>query len=81
MNSIVWVITASLWFHNSDVVVKSEYLTTSFDTRIECHDYVFDNKADMVLELFESHLQDKDGNDLKTWAFFCENRHISLEDV
>jgi hypothetical protein len=31
--------------------------------------------------LLESHLQDVEGNDLKTWAFFCENRWVSLDEV
>ena len=81
MSSIIWVVTASLWFHNSDVIFKSEYVTDTFETRVECHEYVFENKAKMVMELFETHLQDEKGNDLKTWAFFCENRYISFEEV
>ena len=81
MNSIIWIVTASLWFEGVDTIFKSEYVTEQFETRAECHEYVWENKADMVIELLESHLQDVEGNDLKTWAFFCENRWVSLDEV
>ena len=81
MSSIIWIVTASLWFEGVDTIFRSEYVTQQFETKIECHEYMWDNKADMVLELFESHLQDENGNDLKTWAFFCENRYISYEEA
>ena len=81
MSSIIWIVTASLWFEGVDTVFKSEYRTQQFETRGECQEYVWENIADMVLDLFDSHLQDENGNDLKTWAFFCENRYISLEEV
>jgi hypothetical protein len=81
MSSIIWIITASLWYENVDDVFRSEYTTTQFETKIECHEHVWENKADLVIELLEAHLQDAEGNDLKTWAFFCENRYISFEEV
>ena len=81
MSSIIWIITASLWFEGADTVLKSEYQTQQFNSRLECHEYLWENKADMVLELFETHILDDKGNNLKTWAFFCENRYIPLEEV
>jgi len=81
MNTIIWVITASLWFEGSSDIFKSEYQTHQFQNKFECHEYMWENKADMVLELFEKHIENEKGEKLKTWGFFCETRWIQLDEV
>jgi hypothetical protein len=50
----------------------------TFDTRQECLDFVFWNKVEMIMELAEEK-GTYEGQSLKTWAFYCENRQ--LEEV
>lgn len=70
-----------LWFQGVEAPRNSEYSERSFNTKKECLDYVFWNKGDLVEKLYSVHVEDEQGNDLKTWAFFCENRFISVEEV
>jgi|TARA_R100000030_G_scaffold96856_3_gene85381 hypothetical protein len=48
---------------------------------MECLDWVFWNKAELVEDLYKSHVKDEKGNDIRTWSFYCENRFIELEEV
>ena len=75
---MIWIITAMLWYHDIPEPSHSTYNEQSFNTKSECLDYVFWNKAELVYKLVEVHGV-KEGNQLKTWAFFCENRQ--LEEV
>ena len=75
---MIWVITAMLWYHDIPEPSHSTYNEQSFNTKAECLDHVFWNKAELVYKLVEVHGVKK-GNQLKTWAFFCENRQ--LEEV
>lgn len=75
---MIWIITAMLWYHDIPEPSHSTYNEQSFNTKAECLDHVFWNKAELVYKLVEVHGVKK-GNQLKTWAFFCENRH--LEEV
>ena len=75
---MIWVITAMLWYHDLPEPSYSTYSEQSFNTKAECLDHVFWNKAELVYKLVEVHGV-KEGNQLKTWAFFCENRQ--LEEV
>ena len=59
----------------------SEYNLEQFKGRGACLDYIFWNKAELVEQLYSVHVEDEQGNDLKTWAFFCEGRKIFLEEV
>ena len=76
MNSTIWIITAMLWFEGIDEPRHSQYNWESFEGRGACLDYVFWNKAELVEQLYDVHVQDEEGNDLKTWAFFCESRRL-----
>ena len=75
---MIWIITAMLWYHDIPEPSHSTYNEQSFNTKVECLDYVFWNKAELVYKLVEVHGV-KQGNQLKTWTFFCENRQ--LEEV
>ena len=75
---MIWIITAMLWYHDIPEPSHSTYNEQSFNTKAECLDHVFWNRAELVYKLVEVHGV-KEGNQLKTWAFFCENRH--LEEV
>ncbi|BCV06132.1 MAG: hypothetical protein CM15mV126_340 [uncultured marine virus] len=52
---MIWVITAMLVYHDVDKPVMTDYLIKSFDTKFECIEYTWDNKVDMIDELFDMH--------------------------
>ena len=81
MDSMVWIITAMLWFEGIDEPRHTEYHLASFTGRGACLDHVFWHKAELVEQLYDVHVTDEEGNDLKTWAFYCENRTLDLEEV
>ena len=70
-----------LWFQGMEEPRYSEYNLEQFKGRGACLDYIFWNKAELVEQLYSVHVEDEQGNDLKTWAFFCEGRKIFLEEV
>ena len=76
MDSTIWIITAMLWFEGIDEPRYSEYNLASFTGRGACLDHVFWHKAELGEELYDVHVEDEKGNDLKTWAFFCEGRKL-----
>ena len=75
---MIWVISAMLWYQDIDKPIYTDYLLKSFDTRQECLDFVFCNKVEMIMELAEEK-GTYEGQSLKPWAFYCENRQ--LEEV
>lgn len=75
---MIWVITAMLWHVDITGPSYSTYTDETFKSKVECLDYVFWNKGELVLELADVHGQ-RDGQQLRTWAFFCEGRR--LEEV
>ena len=77
---MIWVITAMLVYHDVDRPVMTDYLIKSFDTKFECIEYTWDNKVDMIEELFDIH-KEANGKKLKTFAFYCENRYVELDEV
>ena len=77
---MIWVITAMLVYHDVDKPVMTDYLIKSFDTKFECVEYTWDNKVDMIDELFDMH-KEVEGKKLKTFAFYCENRYVKLDEV
>ena len=77
---MIWVITAMLVYHDVDKPVMTDYLIKSFDTKFECIDYTWNNKVDMIDELLDMH-REVDGKKLKTFAFYCENRYVKLDEV
>ena len=77
---MIWVITAMLVYHDVDKPVMTDYLIKSFDTKFECIEYTWDNKVDMIDELFDMH-KEVDVKKLKTFAFYCENRYVKLDEV
>ena len=77
---MIWVITAMLVYHDVDKPVMTDYLIKSFDTKFECIEYTWDNKVDMIDELFDMH-KEVDGKKLKTFAFYFEYRYVKLDEV
>ena len=52
MNStMVWVITAMLWYQGPGDYGHTDYEAKQFKGRGECLDYIWDNKALLVEEL------------------------------
>ena len=72
---MIWIITAMLWHVDVEGPSYSTYSEQTFNGKVECLDYVFWNKADLVYKLAETH-GERDGKNLKTWAFFCEGREL-----
>ena len=77
---MIWVITAMLLYEDVEKPVITDYLIKSFDSKYECLDYVWENKVDMIEELFNIH-KEVNGKKLKTFAFYCENRFVELDEV
>ena len=82
MNStVVWIITAMLWYQGPGDYGFTSYEAEQFDGRGECLDYIWDNKADLVRELFEIHDTNEDGQKLRTWGFYCMSKTVNTEEV
>tara|TARA_Y100001937_G_scaffold75657_1_gene102806 strand:- start:164 stop:397 length:234 start_codon:yes stop_codon:yes gene_type:complete len=77
---MIWVITAMLVYHDVDRPVMTDYMVKSFDNKFACIEYTWQNKVDMIDGLFEMH-RNVDGKELKTFAFYCENRYVELDEV
>jgi len=75
---VIWIITVLMWYENIDTPITTEYLLKSFDSKVECLDYVFWSKKTLVQTLMKEH-GEREFEMLKTWAFYCENR--PLEEV
>ena len=69
-----------LVYHDVPQPVLTDYTIGSFDTKYECIEYTWDNKVEMVDTLLEMHRY-KEDKELKTFAFFCENRYVQLDEV
>ena len=69
-----------LVFHDVPQHVLTDYTIRSFDTKYECMEYTWDNKVEMVDTLLDMHRY-KEDKELKTFAFFCENRYVNLDEV
>ena len=79
--TVVWMITAMLWWEGTSEFGYTDYEAKQFKGRGACLDYVWDNKADLVHELFEIHGTNEDGQKLKTWGFYCEAKRINTTDT
>ena len=77
---MIWIISAMLVYHDVAQPVLTDYTIRSFDTKYECIEYTWDNKVEMVDTLLEMHRY-KEDKELKTFAFFCENRYVQLDEV
>ena len=77
---MIWGITAMLWYHDVEKTQMSDYVLKSFDTKSECLNYIWDNKVDMIDLLYEAH-KEKNDKKLRTFAFYCENRFVELDEV
>ena len=77
---MIWVITAMLVYHDVDKPKMTDYMIKSFDTKYECIEYTWQNKVDMIEELFDIH-KEANGKELKPFAFYCENRYVDLDEV
>ena len=69
-----------LVYHDVPPPVLTDYTLRSFDTKFECLAHTWDNKLEMIDPLFEMHRYHED-KELKTFAFFCENRYVNLDEV
>ena len=69
-----------LVYHDVPQPVLTYYTIRSFDTKFECIEYTWQNKVEMVDTLLDMHRY-KEDKELKTFAFFCENRYVNLDEV
>ena len=80
-STIVWVITAMLWYEGTNKYGHTDYEAKQFQGRGECLDYIWDNKADIVEELFRMHGIHEEGHRLKTWGFYCISKEVTTDEV
>ena len=64
MNSMVWIITAMRGFEGVDEPRHTEYYLASFTGKGACLDHVFWNKAELVEQLYDIHVEEEEGNAL-----------------
>ena len=67
-----FIITAMLFFSDTDLVVYTHYDKATFDSVPTCQEFLFHNKVKLTKELFTNH--EHQGN-MKGFEFFCESRH------
>jgi hypothetical protein len=80
-STTVWIITAMLWYQGPGDYGYTDYEAKQFQGRGECLDYIWDNKADLVEELFRIHGIHEDGRKLKTWGFYCMSKTVNTDEV
>ena len=67
-----FIITAMLFFSSSEQVIYTQYDKATFDSVPTCQEFLFHNKVQLTLELFDNHNQE---GDMKGYEFFCESRY------
>ena len=70
-----------LWYEGTNKYGHTDYEAKQFQGRGECLDYIWDNKADIVEELFRMHGIHEDGHRLKTWGFYCMSKTVNTDEV
>ena len=75
---MIWIITASMLYFNTQEFIHTDYVRTKFDSVEKCHEYIFYNKVELVMSLFEKHgtLNNKS---MKSFEFYCKS--IKLDEV
>ena len=69
-----FIITAMLFFSSSEQGIYTQYDKATFDSVPTCQEFLFHNKVQLTLELFDNHNQE---GDMKGYEFFCESRYSS----
>ena len=78
MNStVVWIITAMLWYQGPGDYGYTNYEAKQFDGRGECLDYIWDNKADLVESCSEYMASMKMGVDSRPGASTVRQRGLT----
>tara|TARA_R100000908_G_C3692923_1_gene106540 strand:- start:300 stop:527 length:228 start_codon:yes stop_codon:yes gene_type:complete len=75
---MIWIITASMLYFNTPNLVNTDYTLIKFNNVEECHEYIFYNKVELVLSLFEKH-GTLNNQSMKSFEFYCKS--IELEEV
>jgi len=65
-----FVITIMLTFHGTESNVEREYKKKSFQDTWSCHEFIAENKMQLLLPHIELH-----GDGLKGFEFYCESRY------
>ncbi len=71
-----FIITAMLFFADTDSVIYTQYDKATFDSVPTCQEFLFQNKVQLTLDLIENH--NKEGN-MKGFEYFCESRYAVQE--
>ena len=65
-------------YFNTPNLVNTDYTLIKFNNVEECHEYIFYNKVELVLSLFEKH-GTLNNQSMKSFEFYCKS--IELEEV
>ena len=76
---MIWVITAMLVYHDVDKPKMTDYMIKSFDSKYECIEYTWQNKVDMIEELFDIH-KEANGKKLKTCLLYTSPSPRDVEE-
>ena len=61
-----------LFFSSSEQVIYTQYDKATFDSVPTCQEFLFHNKVQLTLDLFDKHIKK---GDMKGYEFFCESRY------
>jgi hypothetical protein len=66
-----------LFFSSSEQVIYTQYDKATFDSVPTCQEFLFHNKVQLTLDLFDNHNQK---GDMKGYEFFCESRYSTEQE-
>ena len=75
---MIWTLSVMLWYVDVPNPTLSFWQHETFDTKIECHRYLADNKVNIVDTVLES-FRNNAGMELKNFEFFCESTTLVNE--
>ena len=73
---MIWIISTLLWYEDMTRPQQSDYLLKSFDTKIECQEYILENKVILVEKLLEE-MKNVNGFELKTFEYLCKSKNFT----
>ena len=72
---MIWVISTLLWYEGLNRPQQSDYLLNNFNTKLECQQYILENKVFLIEQLFEE-MKLVDGYKLKTFEYLCKEEKL-----
>ena len=72
---MICIISTLLWYEGMNRPQQSDYLLKTFNTKLECQQYIMENKVFLVEQLLEE-MKVVDGFELKTYEYLCKKEDL-----